>query len=204
MIIIGLCGGSGAGKGTVAGFFAKCGIPSINADEVYKDISGVGSQLLSRLREAFGDEIITENGELDRRALSSLVFSEEGRETRLPILNKITHSAVIEETERRISELGSAGIDAVIFDAPQLFESGFDKKCDAVISVIADKETRIKRIMARDGISRERAVSRIDSQLSDEFFAKNSDFIIVNNGNVEELNEVIPSIANKIKNRGLK
>ena len=198
MIIIGLCGGSGAGKGTVARLFDKCGIPSIDADNVYRDISGAGSSLLESLRLAFGDSVIDGNGELNRPVLSSLVFSEQGRQTLLPLLNRITHSAVIEETERRIAKLSEQGFDAVIFDAPQLFESGFDKRCDYIVSVLADKQIRISRIIKRDNISRERAIARIDSQKSDDFFSENSDFIIVNNGNEEALYSAVSEIAEKI------
>jgi dephospho-CoA kinase len=201
MTIIGLCGGSGAGKGIVAEKFALYGIPSIDADAVYRDISGAGSPLLSELKLAFGEGIISSDGELDRRALASLVFSEKGRTELLPILNKITHKAVICETERRIAELSESGIPAVIFDAPQLFESGFNTKCDKIVSVIADREIRIARIMNRDSISRERATARIESQLSDEFFSKNSDFIIVNNGSEERLERAVAEIAEKILNK---
>ena len=201
MTIIGLCGGSGAGKGIVAKKFALYGIPSIDADAVYRDISVAGSPLLEELKLAFGKSIITSEGELDRRALASLVFSEAGRIERLPILNRITHKAVIEETERRISDLAEKGLSAVIFDAPQLFESGFNARCDKIISVIADKEIRLSRIMNRDSITRERALSRIESQLSDEFFCKNSDFIIVNNGDVEQLGTAVAEIAEKILNK---
>ena len=196
--IIGLCGGSGSGKSAVSRAFSTLGIPSIDADMVYRDLTKKGSPLLETLAEKFGTDIITDNGELDRRRLSSLVFSESGREKLLPVLNSVTHSAVIAEALRRIDLLRQSGARAVIFDAPQLFESGFDKSCDVIVAVIADREKRIDRIMSRDGITRERAVARIDSQLSDQYLIERSNYTIVNNGTEEDLRTAVVSVAEKI------
>ena len=85
-------------------------------------------------------------------------------------------------------------------DAPLLFESGFDKKCDFVISVIADEDLRIKRITERDGISVEKAKERIKNQATDEFLKKNSLFLIVNDGDLDALEKSVNEISEKIKN----
>ena len=200
MTVIGLCGGSGSGKGTVARFFEGYGIPSIDADAVYRDITVPGGELIEKLALTFGAAILDENGGLNRAALAKIVF-DPANKTELDKLNKITHEFVIRETVRRINAFESEGYEFVIFDAPLLFESGFNEKCGIIVSVVADKNVRIKRITARDGITSERAEARIASQLSDEYLIERSDFVIYNNGSEQELSAQVASIANKILKR---
>ena len=200
MDIIGLCGGSGSGKGTVARFFEGYGIPSIDADAVYRDITVPGGELIKKLALTFGTAILDENGGLNRAALAKIVF-DPANKTELDKLNKITHEFVIRETVRRINAFESEGYEFVIFDAPLLFESGFNEKCGIIVSVVADKNVRIRRITARDGITPERAEARIASQLSDEYLIARSDFVIYNNGSEQELSAQVASIANKILKR---
>ena len=198
MRIYGLCGGSGSGKSTVASIFASVGICILDADKIYSELLYPASPLISEIAQAFGNSVLSEDGNLNRKALASIVFSEEGRTALLPTLNEITHRAVIRETLSRIKSLSESEYRAVIFDAPLLYESGFDKRCDKVIGVIADRETRIARIMNRDNISLDAAVSRINSQKSDSFIEANADFIIVNNGTTEELVKNVLAVAEKI------
>ena len=197
MVIIGLTGGSGAGKGYVCRIFAEYGILSVNADEAYRIVSARGTPCLSELSESFGNVILTADGELNRRALADIVF-ERGAENKLASLNRITHKYVIEYCERWISERQRLGDSAVIIDAPQLFESGLDKRCDLVVSVVADRECRIGRITQRDGISRERAEHRIDSQYDDAFFAAHSDYV-VDSGDGSDVRSSVAAIIEKVK-----
>lgn len=195
MIIIGLCGGSGAGKGTVSGLFLKHGIPSIDADAVYRELTSRGSKLLHTLSNEFGAEILSENGELDRKKLSSIVFSSPEKRR---VLNSITHAEILRETDKRMIEYQKNGAPAVIFDAPLLFESGFDKRCDVIIAVTAPLEIRIERLTERDGISAEMASKRISSQLSDDYLIERSTFVITNDGDISNLQEQTDKIVNKI------
>ena len=197
MVIIGLTGGSGAGKGYVCRIFAEYGIPSVDADEVYRIVSARGMPCLEELRECFGDGILTVDGELDRRVLADIVF-RRGAEDKLASLNKIAHKYVIEYCERWISERERIGDYAVIIDAPQLFESGLNKRCGLVVSVIASRECRVGRITERDGISRERAEKRIDSQYDDAFFAANSDYV-VESGNGSDVRSAVAAIVERVK-----
>ena len=201
MRIIGLCGGSGSGKGTVSHIFSRYNIPHIDTDLVYRELTIPGGGLLNKLILEFGDSILDEFGALNRRALATLVFSDATGALREK-LNSITLTEIIRETEKRIEALSKSGYAAVIVDAPLLFESGFDKKCDVIIAVLADKEIRIDRIMKRDGIDKDSAVKRINSQTSDDFLIENSDFVIKNNGSVLDLEPEILVITNKIKDRG--
>lgn len=197
MVVVGLTGGSGAGKGYVCRIFSEYGILSVDADEVYRIVSARGTPCLAELGEYFGQGILTADGELDRRALADIVF-KRGAEDKLASLNRIAHKYVIEYCERWIAERESLGDFAVIIDAPQLFESGLDKRCDLVVSVVADRECRIERITERDGISRERAEKRIDSQYDDAFFAANSDYV-VESGNGSDVRSAVAAIVERIK-----
>ena len=198
MQIIGLCGSSGAGKSSAARIFASLGIPIIDADAVYHDLLYPYSPLIADITKEFGNSVINPDGTLNRRALAAIVFSPEGKSTYLPKLNAITHGAVITETEARIAKLAESGCKRVIFDAPLLFESGFDKRCNIIISVIADEDIRIARLVERDGLTPLQAKDRISSQLSNEFLISRSDYYIVNNGTVDELCKSVTDIAEKI------
>ena len=166
--LIGLCGRSGSGKGTVASFFAESGIPSIDTDAVWRDLtgpteSGKASECLAALSEIFGDGTVLEDGSLNRELVRSAVFAEDGAEKR-ELLNRASHPFIIEETLRRAEELGRRGFRAVIVDAPLLFESGLDEKCDLVIATDAPDDVLIERIASRDGIDRESAAKRLAAQ----------------------------------------
>ena len=184
MLVIGLTGPTGAGKGAVATIFEGYGIPVINADRVYHELITPPSSCLQELVEIFGKEILLPDGSLNRRALASIVFSDPAaRET----LNTVTHRYVMEEIKTRMERLRREGVPVAALDAPQLFEAGAHKACGAVVSVLAERQTRLERIVARDSITPEAAMRRILAQKSDEFFKTHSDYIIENNGNIELL-----------------
>ena len=195
MKVIGLCGGSGSGKGAVSGIFAEIGIPSIDTDAVYREMTLSDSPCMRELRGEFGDEVVNSQGGLDRARLASIVFSDPSR---LKILNKIAHSFILDETRRRLAEYRDEGFPAAIVDAPVLFESGFDKECDEIICVLADRDVRITRIMSRDGIARDAAEKRIASQMPDETLISKCDHVIYNNSDIESLREQILSLKNKL------
>ena len=181
MKVIGLTGPSGAGKSTLCNKFAELGIPCINTDEIYHCITSSKSPCLDELCSKFGNSIINEKGGLDRAALSKLVFEGENAKANLESLNATTHKYIWEETNKLLNEYMKEGKKAVVIDAPVLFSAKvFVDACDFIISALCDKEVRIERIMKRDNISRERAVARINSQPSDDFFIQNSDYCITN------------------------
>ena len=174
MRIIGLTGPSGAGKSTLCEKFEELGIPCINTDDIYHEITSKPSPCLKELEKAFGSAVINENGSLDRTALARLVW---------------------EETNARLTQYMKKRKKAAVIDAPALFSSRvFIGACSFIISVLCDKETRIERIVARDGITREQALARINAQPDDEFFIKNSDYYINNSGNKSEMSRQLASI----------
>ena len=198
MKVIGLCGGSGSGKGVVSALFAELGIPSIDTDAVYHELTSCDTECLRALADAFGKEIITENGSLNRRVLADIVFNSERSEENRALLNEISHRHILAETRNRLSRLEESGARAAIVDAPLLFESGFDRECNLIIAVTADEEARLCRIMRRDGITRERALERVRTQICDSELSRRADFVIVNDGDLANLRERVENIAEKI------
>jgi dephospho-CoA kinase len=199
MKIIGLTGGSGAGKGEVCKIFAAYGFESIDTDKISREITRKGGECLEELVLHFSDIILDDNGELDRKKLADIAFASKDK---LELLNKITHAHILGECRSRIKNMQEAGKYAVIIDAPVLFESGFNKECDVIISVIAETSVRLERIIKRDNLTAEQAVRRIKNQNDDDFFTANSDYIIYNNGEIENINRQIDYIyTNIIKER---
>ena len=200
MIVIGLCGGTGSGKSTVSYIFHTYGVEILDADVIYHEITSYMSDCLMALREAFGDSIIKEN-RLDRSSLAALVFQGERREQNRKLLNSITHKYVQEEIERRIRDHQSCGVEKVLLDVPLLFESDIDKICDILVCVTAPLEVRIERLMARDGITREHALARINAQLDDAFLITHTHFHIVNDNSLMNAEEQVEIIMKNIDKR---
>ncbi len=168
---IGLTGQTGAGKGFVCRYFRELGFTVIDSDAVVKYIYAQNAELLRRLCDEFGQDII-EKGVLDRKRLAEIVFNDS---VKLKKLNSIVHPAVMEECKKRAHGL-------CVLDAPQLFEAGAQRDCYKIISVTAPTGLRMQRIIERDGITADMAMSRINAQLSEEFYTDHSDFVIKNDG----------------------
>lgn len=178
MKIIGITGRSGSGKGYVCARFAEHGIPMIDTDAVVHALYRENESCINELEAAFGP-LRSESGEVDRKKLGSIVFSDSEK---LNKLNMIVHRYVAEEIERICTRLEADGHGAVLVDAPQLFEAHLEHICDLVIAVTAPEEIRIDRICKRDGISVEGASTRLNHQLEDDFFISHADVVIVNDG----------------------
>lgn len=197
MKVIGLCGGSGSGKGTVAEIFASFNIPSIDADRVYHEITSTSGPCLDELMREFGASIVS-GGALDRRALRDIVFVGDDAEIKQKKLNSITHKYVLDEIRHRIITYRARGYLGVVIDMPLLFECGFNTECDYTISVTADTNLRIARIMIRDSIDFDTAYNRIKLQKPDAWLEENTDFTIKNDGDLDLLYKQVESIYKKI------
>ena len=195
MKVIGMCGGSGAGKGTVCSIFAELGIKSIDTDKLYHDIISRDSECTLELISFFGDSVYAAPG-IDRRALRDIVFSSEEN---LAQLNMITHKHILAQVRSIINSERCA--EGIIIDAPLLFESGFDKECDTTVCVLADEEIRIKRIIQRDGLTPDAARRRIASQIQNAELIKRCEYSIENNSTEEELRENIAELYKKMFNK---
>lgn len=191
MLIIGVTGPSGAGKGAVSDYLkSKYGFKIIDADRVYHDIISAPSPCVSELVEHFGKGILNEIGGIDRKSLSLLVFGEENRE-RLLLLNKITHKYVMSEIEKTVELYSQSGADVTVIDAPLLIEAGVDEMCDYTVAVVADKSIRAERIAKRDGIDKDAALLRINSQKPDSFYKEKCDFVLQNNSDAKALENFV-------------
>ena len=201
MRVIGLTGGTGAGKGEVSLCFMTQGIKCLDTDKVSREVCKPGKPCLMELVEYFGQEILNPDGTLDRKGLAKIVFGEETaekREIKQAARNRITHRHIIDAMNAWLVEREREGATLAVVDAPQLFESGFDRHCDYTIGVIADEKVRIRRITARDNITVEAAEKRIRAQKSDQFFIDTCDFIVYNNAGVDALGHQVENILEKI------
>lgn len=172
-MIIGITGGTGCGKTTALEVIRQLDGLVLDCDAIYHELLATDKVMLSAIGERFPGTVT--DGALNRKKLGAIVFSDEEA---LSDLNSITHSAVKEEVLRRLTpEPNLAAIDAI-----GLFESGLNKLCKLTIAVTAPEETRISRLMARDGIPAEYAAARIAAQRPQSWFRENCDFTLENNG----------------------
>jgi|LFRM01.1.fsa_nt_gb dephospho-CoA kinase len=195
MVIIGLCGGSGAGKTAASAAMASLGAAVINTDEVYREITYPGSPCVRDIADAVRRSVVNDDGSLNRAALAALVFSDDEARSRL---NSVAHRHIKKATEALLERYRNDGYPAAIVDAPLLFESGFDKMCDVTVCVVANQDARIARIMKRDGISEAQAAARIGSQYDDAELRCLCDYTIENDGTPEELMSAAKEIYNEI------
>ncbi len=178
MITVGLTGPTGAGKGLfclAASQFKN--IHSIDTDLTARRVVEKGSPCLNELVQYFGDIILNADGTLNRGLLASLAFSDDIKHA---ALNSITHRYILLDIENEIRQAENDGNVMCIVDAPLLFESGANKLCHVTVGVLCDLDTRLRRIMERDGITRENAMIRINSQPSDDFYTSKCDHILYN------------------------
>ena len=193
MIVIGLTGPSGSGKGACDAIFGSLGIPYIDTDEVYHWLLMPHSPCTDELCLAFGCEILTPDGHVDRRTLAKVVFSDKSG-ILTERLNAITHKYVIEETERFLDGYRKQERIAAVIDAPLLIEANMHQRCDFCISVLADKKIRLARIMERDGLDESAARMRLNAQKQDEFYSSNTKYTVKNNGDLTKLKEALMRI----------
>jgi len=170
--VIGLTGASGSGKSLISSHFAKKGWQVLDADAIYHELLA-GGEMVEELKKAF-PEAVRDNG-IDLRLLGPIVFSDEGRRL---TLNGITHKYVRKEMLRRLD----ADPRPAVLDVPLLFESGLDRACTLTVGVTAPYDLRLSRIIARDGISEDRARARLDAAKPDEYYRKRCDIILINDG----------------------
>lgn len=171
MIIVGLTGGMGSGKTTAANFFKKLGVPVYIADTEAKKLMHTDLTIKKALISNFGEKSF-ENNTLNTSYLAELVFKDEEK---LKLINSIVHPAVRQHFKEYLKTQDTGYI---IFENAILFENGFDKICDFIITIVAPLETRILRIQERDGLEREQIMDRISKQWDDELKIQKSDFII--------------------------
>lgn len=185
MLKIGITGGIGSGKTTICRVFEALSIPVFNADEVAKMIMVTDHDLVGKIKAEFGKNAYFNNGELNRKFLSDIVFNDSQA---LQTLNELVHPAAIRAFDLWALEQNSK---YCLHEAAILFESGAYRSCDHSILVYAPEDLRIRRVLMRDGISEQEVRARIDKQMSEEEKEKLADFVIVNDENTPIIPQVL-------------
>jgi len=188
MKIIGLTGGIGSGKSTVSAYLSEKGYTVIDADKIAREIVMPGEPALYELVSVFSNDILNEDGTLNRKKLGGTVFGDHALRERM---NDIMHGEILKIMKERIDELAVSGYNRIVFlDIPLLFETA-DAKLTTVMEQIwvvdTDDEIRIKRIIERDGVSRRDVLKIMNNQMSSGEKRKRADVVIENSGSEEKL-----------------
>lgn len=183
MKVIGLVGGSGSGKSALCDILARRGIATVDCDKLTRVVQEKGTPCFLELVERFGGEILFPDGNVNRQALSALVFSDKEA---LSDLNAIMHKHILDALRRRLASLSKTE-RFVVVEAPVLFESGFDRECDLVVALVSERKE--ERIMERDRLSESAARARLENQSSDEELIEKCDLVLTNDTALLHLEE---------------
>ena len=194
-LVVGLTGQTGSGKTTVANILKKNGCLIIDADLIAREIVEPGHKCLLELKEEFGDIICNKDGTLNRRILASIAFSNKEKTNKL---NNITHPFIVSKINEIIKDNDNK-CRIMIIDAALLIESGLNKICKIVISIIAPENIRINRIIKRDFITKEEAIKRVKSQNNEEFYRSNSSYVLDGTQDKYIIYEKIKEILDKVR-----
>ncbi len=196
--VIGLTGQTGAGKSTVRELFKAKGAAVIDADAVSHDIADNDLSCLTDIVEHFSCIVLNDKGKLNRKALGRIVFSDQKK---LAVLNKIMFPYIVSAIKGKVTAYEHAGAQMIVIDGATLIESGCSKICSVLISVTAEEETRLTRIIHRDGISKRDAVRRVSAQHPEEFYIEASDYVIKNNGTPGDLEREAERVLDEIEGK---
>jgi dephospho-CoA kinase len=190
-LTIGLTGGIASGKSTVTEMIRGLGIPVIDADQVARDVVKAGEEAYEQIIKTFGQDILQENGEIDRAKLGAIVFYNEQERKKL---NAIVHPAVRRRMLAEKEAYVQKGAKTIVLDIPLLFESELTHLIDKIIVVYVDDDIQLERLMKRNGFSEEEALARIRSQMPLHEKVKKADAVINNNGTIEETKQQLLQI----------
>ena len=195
--IIGLTGGIGSGKSTVARRFSELGASVYSADAIARQALEPGTTCYRKTIDAFGDSILAPDGRVNRKALATIVFSDEQKRA---MLNEIIHPYVIDQLfSRAKTDLSKNSGAIAIFDIPLLFESGLDAQMDQTLTVSCEEDERVRRIVKRDQVTPEHALARIRAQMPEEEKQLRADFVLENNGSIAELLRQVDALYERLK-----
>ncbi|XP_061369413.1 dephospho-CoA kinase [Gastrolobium bilobum] len=186
MRIVGLTGGIASGKSTVSNLFKSHGVPVVDADVVARDVLKKGSGGWKKVVAAFGEEILLDNGEVDRPKLGHIVFSDPDKRQ---FLNRLLAPYISSGIFWRVLKLWMKGYKVIVLDVPLLFEAKMDKFTKPIIVVWVDPETQIQRLLTRDRSSEEDARDRIHAQMPLDVKRGKADIVIDNTGSLDDLNQ---------------
>lgn len=195
MFVLGLTGPSGAGKSLVAGRFARRGFKVLDADRTARAVMEPGSECVRELACRFGKDVLLPDESLNRKKLAEIAFRDSEN---VAALNRITHPHIMKRMSQELEDAEGDGYRFAVLDAPALFEAGADRLCNEVLAVTAGREIRIKRIVARDTLTVEEALRRIDAQPNEDFYNKRARYQIRNDGAAGQAEQAADRLADEI------
>ncbi|MFD1773137.1 dephospho-CoA kinase [Paenibacillus rhizophilus] len=195
-MIMGLTGGIASGKSTVSAILAEKGAKVVDADAIAREVMLPGHEVLAAVAKHFGEGILLPDGTLNRSKLGEIVFNDPEA---LKALNGMTHPAIRRITRERMQALEKEAPERlVIADIPLLFESGQEDMFERILVVYAPREIQLERLMKRNGLTREQAEARLDSQMDIELKRAKADFVINNSGDVADTERQIAVLWDRL------
>ena len=198
-MVIGLTGGIASGKSTISSMLKELGASIVDADLIARSVVQKGEKAYNEIVQYFGEKILMPNGEINRKKLGHIVFSDHAK---LEKLSSITHPQIINKIKEKVEEYRSEGAKVIVIDAAILIESGLNSYCDSIWLVSVDKEIQLSRLMERDKFAYIDALNRINAQYSIEEKVQFADVIIDNSKPIEEVKKKIKELWNIIIQRG--
>lgn len=195
-LTVGLTGQTGAGKTTVSEVFVSRSVAVIDCDEVSREVVADEKHCLADLALEFTIDILNADGSLNRQRLAERAFADKNSVKRL---NSIILPYIVTRVREKTEKLEREGAHLIVWDAPTLFESRLDKKCDKIVAVVAPADVCLARITERDGLSEREAERRMRAGNSEEFFRLNCDYLIENNGTLSELRMSALDVLEKLR-----
>ena len=197
MKILGITGTSGSGKTTLCSLIEKnYNAFIIDADKVAKALnSNPETEYFKQMVNLFGNEILKKDGSLDRKEVAKIIYNNYDKRK---ALNTLTFKYVVDDINKQLNSLRNENYDYVAIDVPLLYEAKMEKICDKVVAVVAEDKEKILRICIRDNIGEELARQRLKIQNNNEFFVKKADFVIRNEGTIDNLEKSLKEIIEKI------
>ena len=192
VVIIGITGGIGSGKSTIATWIREKGYSVLSSDEIAKQEMSSNEELKSKLIEEFGENIYLENGELNKTLLSDLIFDISNSQVKK--INQIVHPYAIDAIMNQLEALANGGNKLLFVESALMFESGMAEGYDYVVTVFTDEKNVLERVQSRSGLSEEKIRTIMKSQLNPIEKKKLADFVIDNNVTVDELRESFDSL----------
>ncbi|WP_251548007.1 dephospho-CoA kinase [Limosilactobacillus caecicola] len=194
--IIGLTGGIATGKSTVSNYLRRQGYPIVDADQIARQVVEPGTSGLAKVVATFGNEILQSDGQLNRKKLGEIVFSDPAQ---LAKLNEILQPLIRAKIVRQLDELRNQQSPLIFLDAPLLFERHYQTTCDQVMVVATDPDTQLQRLMARDHMDQQTAQERITSQMPIQDKIDQADVVFDNNSSVAGLEEQVANWLRHVK-----
>lgn len=194
--VIGVTGGIGSGQSTVCKIFASLDCKVIDVDKKAKSIIDKDKTLQRELKQAFGEEIFFQDGKLNRRLLANIAFTDESKTL---LLNNLVHPRMVAEVVEEMEQARfSQRYPLIVIDAALIYEISIEQIFDAIIVVFSDQKQRVDRVMKRDGLKRDEIITRIRRQIPLEDKREWADFVIDNNGSLQDLQQQCQKIYDQL------